>query len=1398
MPKKNQDQQKNNAPSQKGTEKPRNPVQKSGRKSAAKAPAAKTKDQSTFPVVGIGASAGGLKALRELLKELPADTGMAFVLIQHLNPRHESSLPEILGKATKMRVQSAEDRQMLQPDTLSVIPPGFSLSLRGRTLILEKRQEAAGVFQPIDRFFIAMARELQEKAIAVVLSGSSSDGSKGVIEVRSAGGLTMAQSEETAEYSSMPRQALLTDKVDFCGSAAEIGRLLGDIARHPHLYPDALPESSSKEMDADKGMESIQQLLRKTGVDFSDYKQSTVQRRIARRMALCRVRTLMDYVAHLKDSPEELNALKEDLLIKVTSFFRDQKVFDALKKEVFPAIVKDRGHDHPIRIWVPGCASGEEVYSLAISLLEYLGTHSPGMPVQIFGTDLSDVAIEKARHGLYTEADLAEVAPHLVDKYFSKTTDGYQIKKLVREMCVFARQDFTRDPPFSRLDLISCRNVLIYLGPNLQKRVIPLFHYALANDGFLLLGNSESIGQFNGMFALVDSKARIYHKKPNARPSGMDFWPDQPRRYKDRSDSPLTQRKPVPRPARETDLERVVEQLLLRKYNPAAVVVDRDLQILHFRGDTGPYLQPVTGRATLDLMKMIRDALRVELRTLIHLASKDGEAQCRDDLSIELAEGKRLVRLDVVPFTSDQGQDLFLIEFHSRPALTDKDVQDDGENLPTDAYQKELARLRQDLAASHAFQQTLITEKERAVEELGTANEEILSSNEELQSINEELETAKEELESSNEELSTVNQEMQDRNDELTRSHEDLSNLIASAEIPFIIVTRQLIIRRIGPTAEDHLNIRSSDVGRPLSDINLRFELPDLEASLRKVIDTGQPLEQELRDGEGHWKLLRIRAYRTSAEDIDGAILTLIDIDRLKQSMEEVERAYHYAFGIVEAVKLPLLVLDSDYRVLTANPAFYQKFRVSPAETEGRQIFDLGSGQWNNPDLQQLLKDILPKSSLMDDFLVKFDFPTLGERTMLVSARPMTARQPRILLSIQDITERLSLENALRQAKQRAETASQAKTEFLANMSHEIRTPMTVILGAVEHLKSEELNDNQMQCLDMAERAGQALLELIGDILDFSRIEARHLTLEHKPFHIRDCVNETMAVLKNMVEKKSLELQLEIADEVPTTVDGDQNRLRQVLTNLIGNAIKFTDEGMVALKVELTSANADDSCRVLMFTIKDTGIGIPAAKMDRLFESFSQVDASVTRRYGGSGLGLAICKGIVERMGGHIWVESTIGKGSVFSFTMPINVESHTSHLLRTDVPAETSSKPRSHCRILLVEDDPAIREVMKIIMAREDRTVDMVTDGEEAVAAWEQGGYDLILMDVQMAGLDGLSATRRIRSLEQEGEHIPIIALTAHAMQDTREACQKAGMDNVLVKPLRAELLRSMIEKYC
>ena len=1362
-------------------------------------------DRGTFPIAAIGASAGGFSVIRQLLKNLPDDSGMAFIVILHLSSEHESNLPQLLAKCTAMPVESAADSMRIAPNRVYVIPPDRILTLQDHTLKLSERERGPGKFKPIDRFFKSLAEKLQEKAIAVVLSGTGADGTLGVRAIKAAGGITFAQSEESAEFAEMPRNAIQSGQVDFVLEVTEIAKELGVLTRHPHLqrstHHTEMPSSA---------WEQVLQALKTTGIDFSKYKENTVRRRISRRMAINKIEDLERYAAFLKNNPEELRALREDLLIKVTEFFRDPETYEALTDEVFPQILCNKQDDDPIRIWVPGCATGEEAYSLAIALQEFLGEKSSYTTIQIFGTDVSDEAIEVARQSFYTKAQLADLSETRLRKFFTPMEGGYRVKKQLRELCVFARQDFTKDPPFSRMDLVSCRNVLIYFSATLQKKVLPLFHYALNPEGFLLLGSSENIGSCGDLFSAIDKKNRIYIRKKTTQRMRSTYWPSAeniPAPKKDQTQTDVPHR----RDSEEKTLQREVDRALLRTLNPTAVVVDSSLDIVQFRGNTTAFFEHPPGKASLNVLKILKDTLRLELRNLIHRAKKEQAPQIKDDLAFHVEQGSCVVSLEVAPFEFDQ-EGYFLIQFHQKSVAPQSSktsaFSESGEANSEKAVKEEIQRVKNELAVNQEYTQTLIEEKDEALEDLKAANEEILSSNEELQSLNEELETAKEELESSNEELTTVNTELQERNEQLSRTHNDLSNLILSAQIPFLIVTDDLKIKRISPDAEESLNLTSADVGRTLTDLRLSFTLPNLETTLLDVIHSGQAVEHEIQDHKGRWQMVRLRPYRTERNNgIEGAVLALFDIDRIKRSMEEIEKAHKYALRIVDSVKDPLLVLDDNMRVKTANPAFYEKFQVSPKDTEGQELLKLGAGQWDQPELNRLLKEILPRSTRMDNFQVEFDFPHLGLRTMMLSARKMLAvgsPTEAVLLSITDVTEQKQLEEYLRRAKKEAEEASRAKSEFLANVSHEIRTPMTVIVSALQLLENTELAAEQEKCCTMASQSANSLLALLDDLLDFSKIEADKVAIESQPFDLHENVEDAAKILQTEAARKDLMLQLNLAAEIPRAVYGDRKRLRQVLVNLVGNAIKFTDKGEISIQVDVSTASAPaKGAPYLLFSIRDTGIGIAPKQIEHLFERFTQADSTSTRRHSGVGLGLSICKGLVERMGGAIWVKSEEGEGSTFFFTIPLK-EAPKSHkdTARRQEESETggeiianATQEQSSDRILLAEDAANIRHLVSVVLRKWGFDVITATTGREALEALRNQAPRLILMDVQMPEMSGLDATRTIR--EQLKLQIPIIGLTAHARGEDCQRCLTAGMDEVVTKPIDMERLRAVILDY-
>jgi two-component system CheB/CheR fusion protein len=759
-----------------------------------------------FPVVGIGASAGGLEAFTQLISNLPNDTGMAFVLLQHLEPSQPSMLSEIIARSTTMPVQEVEDGMAVAPNQVYVIPPNQGLTLEAGKFQLLSRDRTEGSRRVIDVFFKSLAEERGVKSIGVVLSGGDADGTKGIEAIKAAGGITLAQSEDTAQVSSMPHMAIATGQIDFVQPPADLARTLVEISRHPYLASPAAPEATADFTGSRDPLADILALLKRyTRVDFSQYKPTSLNRRIARRMALHHLDSLDDYLQFLRDNPAEIEALYQEILIRVTSFFRDEDTFAALSQQVFPVLVQNRNPDVPIRIWVAGCATGEEAYSIAMALLEYLANKPQNPPIQIFATDVNEQSIEVARIGWYSQAQVADLSPERLQRYFVPVDDGYQVNTLVRELCIFARQNLVNDPPFSRLDLISCRNVLIYFSLALQRRVLPVFHYGLKPQGYLLLGSSETVGEFTDLFSPLGNRYRIYTKQSRGPQLEINFTPDS---YVPELALP----RPVSSPdgAENLDPYATADQILLSRYAPACVLVNTQLEILQFRGQTGAYLEPSPGRASLNLLRMAKENLRLDLRTVLYQARQLEQVVERDTVTLREGDRTRRIRIEVVPFTAgDPETSYYLVMFRDMPTAADLiEVEvtpvagSEGEpsrNAEMERYRQENQQLQDDLETTRSHLQSIIQAQEASNQDLRAANEEILSSNEELQSTNEELQTAKEEIQATNEELSTINDELFRRNAETTRISDDFQNLLSSIHIPILMLEADLRIRRFTP-----------------------------------------------------------------------------------------------------------------------------------------------------------------------------------------------------------------------------------------------------------------------------------------------------------------------------------------------------------------------------------------------------------------------------------------------------------------------------------------------------------------------------------------------------------------------------------------------------------------------
>jgi two-component system CheB/CheR fusion protein len=1168
-------------------------------------------DQDPSPpvIVGIGASAGGLEAFTELLSHLPDDTGMAFVLIQHLDPKHESHLSELLSKESKMPVSEVKGETRAEANHVYVIPPEFNLAISGGVLQTLPRADS-GRNMPIDSFLQALAADCGSHAVGVILSGNATDGTLGLQAIKAAGGATFAQKIGTAKCEGMPKSAIASGFVDFALPPAEIARKLVEMARAS--CPTEAGDAIEPTVDAD--LAKILRLVRNaTGVDFTHYKHGTLARRIKRRMTLRGFERLEDYSRDLEQNREEANALCENCLITVTAFFREPAIFEELKTTVFPALVENRGLEDPIRIWVPGCASGEEAYSVAICLMEFLDEEGQNLRFEIFATDISGTAIEQARSGTYTDAALTHVSPQRLARFFTRTERGYQVAKIIRDACVFARHNVAQDPPFSRLDLVSCCNVLIYLGAALQRKVLSIIHYALKPAGFLVLGPSETTVALSESFHQVQGGQKIYSMLAPAAPLATRF-----------SEGPCAEGR-VELPERSVegrtgmDVQREADRLVLAEHGPPGAVIDDEMNIVQVRGHTSPYLELSPGGPTNNLLKLAREGLIAGLGKAIRNAREGNVAATEDGFRI--GDGGRLtdVAIKVIPFgeSNSSKERYFLVLFE------DTEPKSGAAAAPPD--NRDSARLRRELTATKEYLQSI-------VEDSASTLEELRASNEEAQAGNEELETAQEELESANEELNTLNEELKISNVEFSKLNHDLTNLLESISIPLVMVGRDLRIRRFTRAIEPLLNLIPSDIGRSVTDLQPQMELPDLRRLLLDAMEGGDRKPRDIRDSHGRWYSLRILPSLGPDRKIDGAVLMLMDIDAAKRGLD-------FAEAIVETVREPLVILNQNLRVMKANKSFYETFHAPAQETEGRLIYDLGNGQWNIPKLRELLENILPAHSTFRDFEVTHEFEDGGRKVMLLNASEIfnpNAQARTILLAIEDVTDRRQAEEALR-------TTNAELQHFAYALTHDLQEPLRMVVNFTELLGREyegKLGKEADRYISYSVQGALRIEALLKALLAYWEVTER----QRDSFAPIDCGAVLAKALLNLQAAIAQSGATITSDPLPTVV-AEEVLLMQLFQNIISNSIKYRSEEAPRIHVF-----AERDGEGWLFTVRDNGIGIDPGDSDRVFGMFKRLHGS---EIPGTGIGLAICKKVVERQGGRIWVESEPGRGAAFKFTIP-------------------------------------------------------------------------------------------------------------------------------------------------
>ena len=1342
-------------------------------------------------IVGIGASAGGLDAFTQLLGSLPPKPGAALVLVQHLSPDHESFLPALLSRSTPMPVLEAKDGSKLEADKVHVIPPAHDIEITDGHLRLVPRPSRRSPHMPLDLFLTTLASVQGPRAIAVILSGTGSDGTLGCKAVKAAGGIAFAQDPATARYDGMPKSVIAAGCVDFVMSPEAIADEIVRLASDPYVRV-ARPEKEPgpPRIPDQAALEKIFGVLEKrTGADFSSYKKTTVLRRVQRRMVLHRVDRIADYAARLEADASEADALHDDLLIHVTSFFRDPEAFVALGS-VLPALLRGRDANAPVRVWVPGCATGEEAYSVAMCLLETLSDLPSNPPVQVFATDLSESAIETARLGSYLENVAAVVSPERLARFFVKVDGSYHVSKAVRDLIVFARHDVARDPPFSRLDLISCRNLLIYLEPGLQRRVLGTFHYALAPGGHLLLGRSETVGASADLFDLVDKDHRIYtklavHSPPATRPA-----PAAPTA----TGGPAARAAATPAPSPRSDGEREAERLLLTRFAPASVLVDESGQVLHMRGPVDRFLSHSQGAASHDLARMMPRELVPELKRLLREAGDQGVPRGKEGLVLRQEGRSRRVGIEVLPIRGPaSGERRFLVLFQDDAQAPVRGAS--ARPRPKEAEaETEVARLEQDLEAFRHYLRTMEEENAAAQEELQSAHEEVLSSNEELQSVNEELLTAKEELQSGNEELVTLNDELRNRNLELQRLTDDLDNLLASATVPLVMLGPDLVVRRFTPAAARLLKMETTDVGRPLLNVRTAIGFADAEADILGVMQGREAAEREVRDGEGRWWRLGIRPYRTRANEVGGAVLVLTDVDALRRGREALEAGLDFAEAIVNTVREPLLVLGADLRVRHANRAFYEMFAGTAFDTVGAPVSEMGGGRWNLPEVRAALEEILVQGDAFENHPVELDLAA-GRRTLRLNGRRLRqaeGAEEMILLAMEDVTdavrldeERADLVRRSQDARDAAVAANKMKDEFVATASHELRGPLNAMVGWVHVLSSGATDEaTRARALAAIDRSVKSQTRLVAELLDVTRIMTGKLDLSMRLVELLEVVETAMQAVRPTAQTKNIELVLRPAG-TSETVLGDPDRLHQVIWNLLSNAVKFTPRGG---RVEISVGRDGTSSQV---TVTDSGQGIAADFLPYVFERFRQADSSTTRNQPGLGLGLAIARQLVEMHGGTIEARSAgEGKGSSFVVCLPVPA-------LRVHPPeAQDVAPPRKGARadalaglrVLIVDDDPDSRDVVATVLERAGARVTPAASASEALYALDGELPDVIVSDVGMPGRDGFDLIRDVRKRSEErGGRTPAAALTAFAAEGDRRKSAEAGFDAYLAKPADA-----------
>ncbi|GID08963.1 CheR family methyltransferase [Pseudomonas sp. 008] len=1348
-----------------------------------------------FPVVGIGASAGGLQSIKLFFENMPQDNGMAFVIILHLSPDHQSVADKIIQESTRMPVLQVTETVPIEKNRVYVIPPARRLLMNGNNLEVVENDPQLGRHASIDLFFRDLAQVHRERAFCLVLSGSGSDGAVGLSRIKEQGGITLAQVPEDAEFDGMPRAAIETGMVDLVLPVVEMPQKLLDLwhnSREISLPAANDPElqsfASVSERDAalaEQMLHDILILLRTgTGHDFKHYKRATVLRRIERRMQVTAQPDLGAYYRYLLSNPEETKALLADMLIGVTNFFRDREAFEALERDIVPqlvgAAVSAQPEKEEIRIWSAGCSTGEEAYSLAMLVNDQLQLEDSKASLQIFATDIDERAISFGRAGLYPQAIVTDVPPTRLRHYFIKEDEHYRIRKEIREKVLFAKHSLLSDPPFSQIDLIVCRNLLIYLDREVQREILQMFHFALRPGGFLFLGSSESADACHELFTPVDKRNRIFRAKTGTASSRRT--PTVPRGGYVRSN--------ISRQAPQNVVQRKlsfadIHQRALERYAPPSMIVDTNADILHMSESAGHFLRHVGGELSRNLLTLILPELRLEIRTTLFQVQQSGLAVKSREVPIKREERRYKVSLEAQPYKDDESDGEFILVIFEEVEV------DPVQATATPLLQTEsqvLSNLERELQRTKLHLQDTIEQSEISSEELKASNEEMQAINEELRSATEELETSKEELQSINEELLTVNYELKTKVEETDKINDYLTNLIASTDIATVFVDRSMRIKWFTPRATDIFSMLPVDTGRSLLDITHRLHYDNLASDAASVFESLNMIEREVSSTDKHWYIARLLPYRSSEDRIDGTVLTFIDITKRRAAEEELRLGEERMRLVAESTRdYAIITLDEQGVITTWNKGAELIFGYSKTEAEGAYydfIFSAEDRASGVPETELLGARTHGRSEDERWHLRKDGsrFYCSGEVTQLNGdnlhgyvkiARDLTGHKRQHEEQSQQLAETLN--------------TNYLKDEFFAVMSHELKHPLNLIQLNAELLRRLPVTKSVAPAAKAVNTICDAVssqARIIDDLLDVARVRTGKLKLKPIAVDLASVLRDIYTVVLN--DQHSTTVELHVPSE-PLMVRADPTRLEQIIWNLVNNALKFTPPDG---RVQLIASQAGDMARL---EVKDNGTGIAVENLEHVFDLFGQAETQhANHQREGLGIGLSLVRQLTEAQHGTVEVSSPgAGEGCTFTVYLPL---ASSEGKTQTTTPTDEVSGKLSGLTILLVDDSAEVLETLKMLLEMEDAEVVAFDRPWDALDAATNSHFDLIISDLGMPVMNGHELMQALRQLPHIKD-VPAIALTGYgAISDIKKARQ-SGFDQYIGKPVSYDDLIATIE---